>query len=174
MRKSVFAVSLAVAAAALMPASEARAQVAYTPDQVVEFLIDSVDLGAARAICIGTAQECAVEPPRGLDMMVNFQLDSAELTPEARDSLGVFAKALKDERLQIARFIVEGHTDALGTEGYNQILSERRAAAVADYLTDLGVPAERLSALGHGQSSPRADDPFDPTNRRVELRIDLQ
>ena len=70
--------------------------------------------------------------------------------------------------------MVEGHTDALGTETYNQGLSERRAAAVADHLTDLGVPAERLSALGFGQANPRTDDPYDPTNRRVELRIDLQ
>lgn len=174
MRRSAISLGVTIAALTLLPAHEARAQSAYTPDQVVEFLIDSVDLGAARAICIGTAQECAVEPPRGLDMMVNFPLDSAELTDEARDSLRVFATALQDDRLRIARFIVEGHTDAIGAETYNQTLSERRAASVADYLTGLGVPAERLSALGHGQSMPRTDDPYDPTNRRVELRIDLQ
>jgi len=174
MRRSAISFAFGIAAVILLPAAEGRAQPAYTPDQVVEYLINSVDLGAARAICIGTAQECAIEPPRGLDMMVNFPLDSADLTPEARDSLTVFAKALQDDRLRIARFVVEGHTDALGSESYNQTLSERRAAAVAEYLTGLGVAAERLSALGHGQSSPRTADPFDPTNRRVELRIDLQ
>jgi len=172
MRRARLAAPLFLAAAFL--AHPASAQSTYTPDQVVEFLVNSVDLGAARAICIGTPQECAVEPPRGLDMMVNFPLDSAELTPEARDSLTVFASALRDERLEIASFVVEGHTDAIGSDAYNVELSERRAAAVKTYLIELGVSQDRLTALGLGQTAPRADDPFDPANRRVELRINLQ
>lgn len=174
MRLSLFALPLAVAAAMPFTNTPAQAQAAYTAEQVVEFMVNSANLGATRAICIGTAQECAVEPPPGLDMMVNFPLDSAELTGEARQSLAVFAQALQDERLRIASFVVEGHTDAIGAATYNMTLSERRAASVKSYLIELGVAQDRLTALGLGQTAPRATDPFDPENRRVELRIDLQ
>ena len=145
----------------------------YQPDDVVNFLIDSVDLGLNRGICIGTAEECAPPKPKGLDMFINFELDSAELTDQARENLAVFAQALKDERLKKASFVVEGHTDARGNDGYNNGLSEERAAAVESFLVEQGVSRERLTALGMGESAPRVDDPMDPENRRVELRIDL-
>ena len=106
-------------------------------------------------------------------MFINFELDSADLTEEAQQNLAIFAQALKDERLKKASFVVEGHTDARGTDIYNDTLSEKRAAAVKTYLIDQGVPTERLTALGMGEAAPRVDDPMDPENRRVELRIDL-
>ncbi|WP_116085630.1 OmpA family protein [Tropicimonas sp. IMCC34011] len=146
----------------------------YSPNDVVNFLVDSADLGLNRGICIGTAQECAPPEPQGMDMLINFELDSADLTAEARENLAVFAEALKDERLNKARFVVEGHTDARGVEGYNFGLSEERAASVKDYLSELGVSEARLTAVGLGESEPRTGDALDPENRRVELRIDLQ
>lgn len=107
-------------------------------------------------------------------MRINFELDSADLTAEAQDSLKVFARMMQDERLEIARFVVEGHTDARGSEGYNLDLSEARAAAVSKFLTNQNISEERLSAIGLGKSQPRVADEFDPENRRVELRIDLR
>jgi len=163
----------ALVALALAPAP-AHAQDAYSPAQVVDFLVKSADLGKARGICIGTPEECAPPEPEGLDMLVTFELDSAELTAEARQSLTVFAEALQDERLEIASFVVEGHTDARGGAAYNEDLSEARAAAVTDFLAGLGVAEDRLTAIGLGMTSPRTDDPLDPENRRVELRLDLQ
>ncbi len=160
---------LSTAACALC-ISQAAAEPAYTKDQLVEHLIGTIDLGAARAICIGTAEECQPEVPPALDMMVNFEFDSDALTPETRDSLRVFATALNDPRLEVADFLVEGHTDAVGSASYNLDLSERRAGAVTAYLIELGVAAERLQALGRGDMNPRAPDPFDPVNRRVEMR----
>ena len=151
----------------------AAQQAPYAPDDVVNFLIDSVDLGLNRGICIGPAEECAPPKPKGLDMFINFELDSASLTEEARQNLAIFAQALTDERLKKASFVVEGHTDARGTDIYNDTLSEERAAAVKAFLIDQGVPNERLTALGVGEAAPRVDDPMDPENRRVELRIDL-
>lgn len=151
------------------------AQSAYSTDELVEFYINSIDMGMTRGICIGTPQECEkpVVPP-GLDMRVTFELDSADLTVEAQKNLAVFAQMMQDERLEIARFVVEGHTDARGTDDYNVGLSEARAIAVKNFLTGLGVSEERLSSIGLGKFKPRTGDEFDPENRRVELRIDLR
>lgn len=172
--KRLFAIA-AVFAALSVPAS---AQSAYTTEELVDFYINSLDMGGTRGICIGTAQECDTQAapsiPQGLDMRINFELDSAKLTSEARESLKIFSRMMKDERLEIARFVVEGHTDARGTEGYNLDLSEARAASVSKFLTEQGISEQRLSAIGLGKAQPRVDDEFDPENRRVELRIDLR
>jgi len=169
---------LTTAAVLATLSAPAFAQSAYTTDELVEFYINSIDMGATRGICIGTAQECDTEAvpsaPQALDMRVNFELDSANLTAEAQESLKVFALMMQDERLEIARFVVEGHTDASGSASYNLTLSEARAASVSKFLIDEGISEERLSAVGLGKAQPRVADEFDPENRRVELRIDLR
>lgn len=170
MRFSVCVLALGLG---LSAAVQAQAQSAYTVDELVEYFIKSADLGATRGICIGTPQECAPPEPQGLDMLVTFELDSAELTPEAQANLTLFAQMMQDERLQIARFVVEGHTDARGGDGYNIELSELRAEAVRRHLVGLGVAPERLSAIGLGKEKPRTGNAFDPENRRVELRLTL-
>ena len=168
---------LILTAALLMPmASFAQSTSGYTTDELVEFYVKSIDLGKSRGICIGTEQECAdpaAAEPEGLDMLVTFELDSADLTPEARQNLAVFADMMQDRRLKIASFVVEGHTDSRGGEGYNEELSKARANAVTDFLINLGVSPERLTAIGYGKQKPRTDDALDPENRRVEMRIDL-
>ena len=103
--------------------------------------------------------------------MINFGLDSAQLDQTARAELDEFAKALKDNRLSTFRFVVEGHTDASGPDRYNQNLSQRRAQSVAAFLAANGVQAARLEAIGLGKSHPRVANPYDPVNRRVEMRI---
>ena len=154
----------------------ASAGPAYSESDVLKFLVSSADLGKERGICIGTAQECRqdVAAPRGFDMLINFDLDSAELSDRARENLAVFARALKDERLNAATFVVEGHTDASGTEAHNDTLSSRRADAVKDFLLVSGVSTQRLTAVGLGEGEPRVDDPFAAENRRVEMRLKLQ
>jgi len=69
---------------------------------------------------------------------------------------------------------VAGHTDSVGTDSYNQGLSERRANAVKDYLTAQGIKASRLTARGYGESRPVASNDTDEgraENRRVELIV---
>jgi OOP family OmpA-OmpF porin len=69
--------------------------------------------------------------------------------------------------------VIEGHTDTVGAEAYNQQLSERRAQAVLKYLVDGGVPASRLRAQGFGETQPVADNATPEgraQNRRVVLR----
>ncbi|MCU0831472.1 MAG: OmpA family protein [Rhizobiaceae bacterium] len=170
-----FAFSLALT---VLP-SVARADnmvASYSPQQLVEFMVEQADLGAARALCVGTKSECAAskQEPKGFDMMLTFDLDSAELRPEARANLEVVAAALKDDRIRTAKFRVEGHTDAMGTEAYNMDLSEARALAVTQFLVERDIDPARIIAIGHGKLKPRVDDPYDPANRRVELTLTIE
>jgi outer membrane protein OmpA-like peptidoglycan-associated protein len=72
--------------------------------------------------------------------------------------------------LQAQRFRVEGHTDGKGQAAYNQQLSERRAAAVVQYLAQRGVGTERLQAQGKGFSELlKPEDPLAAENRRVRI-----
>ncbi|MDB5511701.1 MAG: OmpA/MotB domain protein [Enterovirga sp.] len=137
------------------------------------------DLGASRSLCIGTDTECAV-PTRtrsaasaspSLDLMVAFTYNSAELTEQARRNLDEFALALQQPALAARRFSLDGFTDSHGDSRYNLKLSERRAAAVREYLVRKGVAPASLAARGFGQAKPRVPDPTDPANRRVEARL---
>lgn len=168
-------IATAVVAAFTAGASASHAQdKSLDPGAIVSFMQEEVaNLGAQRGICItsGLDNRCPVRPPRKLDMLVTFDLDSADLTAEARENLAVFAEALNDDRLAQADFVVEGHTDARGSEHYNEQLSQRRAEAVKAYLSQLGVSDDRLQAIGMGERQPRTSDNLDPQNRRVELRV---
>jgi OmpA-OmpF porin, OOP family len=69
---------------------------------------------------------------------------------------------------------VEGHTDSTGSHEYNQALSERRATRVRDVLMDNGVPPQRLTVRGYGETDPIADNATQEgrqANRRVQLEI---
>lgn len=159
----------------LLVASSAFAQGQQTSEDIVKFF-ESAELGATRGICVGTEEQCrnqAEAPPTSLDMLVNFELNSAVLTPDARAKLDEFVKALNDERLKAHRFIVEGHTDATGPDTYNDRLSERRAESVTSFLLESGIEPTRVEAIGLGKNSPRTEDPFDPMNRRVEMRLNI-
>lgn len=134
-----------------------------------------------RAVCIGTDSACAAEETAaapaaetGFDLLITFELGSDRLSEQAKANLREFATALQSPELADARFNVDGHTDARGSEGFNTKLSRRRAAAVVAFLKSLGVPEDRLEAKGYGESRPRDDDPFAPINRRVEATIRTQ
>lgn len=101
---------------------------------------------------------------------VNFESDSATLLASSLAVLDRVAALLKD--WPDVRVEVAGYTDSTNTETYNQRLSERRAEAVRSYLMSVGVAADRLTAMGYGESSPIADNGTKDgrqKNRRVEL-----
>ena len=165
---------LAASMLLMTPMATSAGEVNYTAEQVVEFFAKSADLGAERGICIGTAEECGTSTApaaAGFDLMVNFDLNSDELSDSAKANLLEFSKALEDPRLGNATFSIEGHTDATGPEAYNLQLSERRADAVVRFLRQQGADPSRFTVKGLGEGDPRSDDPFDPINRRVETRI---
>ncbi|MFN8641459.1 MAG: OmpA family protein [Candidatus Binatia bacterium] len=103
---------------------------------------------------------------------VNFDFDKSNIRPDAVPILEEAAKTLKAEsQLTVS---VNGYTDSIGTEAYNQALSERRADAVKSYLEKLGVASGRLTARGFGESNPVASNDTEEgraQNRRVELIV---
>ncbi|MBB3182694.1 OOP family OmpA-OmpF porin [Halomonas fontilapidosi] len=101
---------------------------------------------------------------------VNFEFDSATLTMGAEQILDGVAQKLRAN--PNVRVRIEGHTDAVGSESYNQDLSQARADSVADYLAGQGVDMERMRTIGYGESQPVATNDTDAgraMNRRVEL-----
>jgi len=105
---------------------------------------------------------------------VNFQFDSAKLTAADKDKLNTIATRLKQEAAS-AQLTVTGHTDSVGSDAYNQKLSDKRAHSVVDYLIQSGVPrASFVSVTGAGESQPVADNKTADgraMNRRTEIKI---
>ena len=103
---------------------------------------------------------------------VSFQPNSDKLTAEGRTTLDGVAATLKgqeDLKVEIA-----GHTDSVGSEAYNTLLSQRRADSVKTYLSGKGIDAKRMTAVGYGEAEPVASNDSEDgrrTNRRVEFRI---
>lgn len=100
----------------------------------------------------------------------NFEFDSAKLRSgeiKKLDEVVSFAEKYKDAELE-----ADGHTCSIGTEAYNQKLSERRAESVKAYLVKKGVAADRITTVGYGESRPIADNKTREgreLNRRVEV-----
>lgn len=105
----------------------------------------------------------------------NFDTASAKLKPAADAKLQQvvdFASRYPDADLEVT-----GHTDSVGKDAYNQKLSERRAAAVKEYLVKKGVAADRITATGYGETRPIADNSTAEgraVNRRVEVRYTIR
>ena len=108
-----------------------------------------------------------------VDLDIFFPFDSAAITPRARASLDVLGEALSSPQLRDAVYLLAGHTDARGKAGYNQWLSERRAAAVRDYLTrNFPIDSTRLVPVGFGEEELLDPDaPNGAINRRVEVTL---
>jgi len=89
-----------------------------------------------------------------LDSKVLFDFDKAVLRPEGKDAIDaqVVGKLSQITKLEIV--LVTGHTDRIGSDAYNQKLSERRADAVRDYLVSKGVPRDKIEAIGVGKKQP--------------------
>lgn len=139
----------------------------------IRMLVEAGQPSAARAH--GAAAELTVEvadmAPDALSLPVQFAFGSAEILPAAREQLDALAAGIQLLPPQ-RRLVVEGHTDAVGGEAYNRVLSQRRADAVKSYLVQRhGIAAARLKVEGHGESRPiEGLDAMAPENRRVQFR----
>lgn len=101
-----------------------------------------------------------------------FDFDKDTLKPEGRQVLDQVASQV--DTLNLETLIAVGHTDSIGSEQYNQGLSERRANSVKTYLVGKGIPADRIYTEGKGESSPVASNATREgraQNRRVEIEI---
>ena len=101
------------------------------------------------AVAVEQAPEYAEETV-SLSAKTLFGFDKDILRPEAKESLNALAQRLSNSNVESVR--VEGHTDFMGSEQYNQALSERRANVVANYLVNQGVASNKISAVGLGES----------------------
>jgi outer membrane protein OmpA-like peptidoglycan-associated protein len=119
----------------------------------------------------GLTTSVSPRPPLSFDATVNFNYNSAELTKDAKKELDEVIGALKDPKVKDVEVIISGHTDATGSAGYNQKLSERRALSVKSYLVQQGIDKKRLTAAGYGKSKLLLpEQPDNALNRRVEFR----
>lgn len=103
---------------------------------------------------------------------VLFDFNSSALRPESRSTLSDMATVFA--RYPEQTISVEGHTDSVGSDTYNQNLSEKRADAVRDYLVDRGTPSSRIRAVGYGETHPKASNDTPEgrqLNRRVEIHV---
>lgn len=106
-----------------------------------------------------------------IDIEINFDYDSAEIRPESLPDIDELGKALTSDALAESRIVLNGHTDAAGTDAYNQELSDRRAASVRNYLmSKFSIDGDRLIAIGYGEERLKnTGDPLAAENRRVEI-----
>jgi outer membrane protein OmpA-like peptidoglycan-associated protein len=96
-----------------------------------------------------------------IDLEITFDYNSADISAKSLPAVQALGRALTGSDLKGSTFIVAGHTDAAGAEGYNQDLSERRADAIKRYLTDkFGIAGADLVTVGYGKS--KLKDPGNP------------
>ena len=106
------------------------------------------------------------------DLDVNFAFDSYKITPKYLEEIKKVAMFMGENPGY--RIVLSGHTDSVGTEAYNQKLSEKRANAVAKALEELGVSADKITSIGYGELKPSATNKTKEgraENRRVEARF---
>ncbi|WP_395704126.1 OmpA family protein [Aquabacterium sp.] len=99
-----------------------------------------------------------------------FEFNRAEIKPAAQGELAKLAEFLK--AYPDRRVLIEGHTDSIGSDAYNEQLSRRRAEAVATALERMGVAAPRVTVIGYGKQYPVADNSTD-TNRAMNRRVEV-
>ncbi len=101
-----------------------------------------------------------------------FDTDKSDLKPGGKLELDRAAGVLKENGFPA--IIITGHTDSVGTDEYNQKLSERRAEAVKKFLEEKGVPGDKMSTKGYGKTKPIASNATADgraQNRRVEIHL---
>jgi outer membrane protein OmpA-like peptidoglycan-associated protein len=111
-----------------------------------------------------------IPQPKSVDLVIQFDLDSAKLKEPSKPLLDSLVEAMKNDRLATIKFKIEGHTDAQGSEQHNLKLSQSRADSVMAYLTSQGVDKERLTGEGKGFSELLLPEkPKAAENRRVKI-----
>ena len=126
-----------------------------------------------RSLSISEREEIAaiVKDKPKIDLEINFDYNSADISAKSLPSVQALGRALTNADLKGSTFVVAGHTDAAGGEGYNQDLSERRADSIKRYLVDkYGINGTDLVTVGYGKSKLKdPNQPMAEANRRVQV-----
>lgn len=115
------------------------------------------------ATVTSSTQACTFEP-------VRFEFNEYNLSGPVQTALAQYADCIKKGSL---RFTLEGHADERGTDEFNMVLSQKRAASVRKYLVDLGVSGGALDTVGYGENKPLSNGSNEEAwaaNRRVEFK----
>src|SRR5262245_24201188 len=151
--------------------SSSDAAPAQSPEQTN--FVNSLRNRTTRSLTTDERQQIAsvTKDKPSIDIEIDFGYNSAQIGQTAATGVAALGKALSSPQLANSTFIVAGHTDAKGSDGYNQELSERRAEAVKRYLIDrYKLPAANLIAVGYGKTTPKnKDNPLAAENRRVQI-----
>jgi outer membrane protein OmpA-like peptidoglycan-associated protein len=151
------------AATQVLSAPKPAASPASPADEAVNQIAASEPVQAAQPVLkAAPASEGAA-----VAFHINFAFNSAELPASADAMVDKMAMLMKESPEMKIR--VEGHTDAIGSAGYNMSLSQRRALSVAEYLVQKGVEPSRLIPVGKGMAEPLTQNRYDPANRRVQF-----
>ncbi|UEM06552.1 OmpA family protein [Skermanella rosea] len=170
---------------AVQNAAPAPAPAAYSPP--VSAPVPEPVVASAQQVVPAVAEapvpraEVAAGPPapsardvdeKAFGFRINFAFDSAVIPAESFEYIDTVGQVMQDS--PELRIKVEGHTDASGSDAYNQALSEKRARAVAEYLAAKHrIPGSRIQAVGMGEGHPLTGNAYDRTNRRVQFaRLD--
>jgi outer membrane protein OmpA-like peptidoglycan-associated protein len=128
---------------------------------------------ATRSLSSSEREEIATiaQDKPNIDLEITFDYNSADIGAKSMPSVQALGRALTNPDLKGSTFIVAGHTDAVGSETYNQDLSERRADSIKRYLVDkFSIAGADLVTVGYGKT--KLKDPNNPTaevNRRVQV-----
>ena len=139
----------------------------------VAAILDAFKARPIRTRSVRLLDAPSAKAPTALALPIRFGFDSSQVLPESIPALEAVASGIKLAGPS-ARIVIEGHTDAAGSDAYNATLSERRALAVKTYLVlQHGIPAENLRTVGLGKSALiTPEKPLAAENRRVQFRAD--
>lgn len=170
--KSIFALLILTLLA--WPASAQTTKVLKDTEITEKALIEALTPEGGirmRSIKVLRDQPDPAEKAASASMLITFHTNSANLTPEAMQSLDVVGRALKMDKLAKYKFVIEGHADPRGGPDFNQRLSQARAETVRDYLVGKHqIVEDRLTATGKGDHELLdKTNPIAPENRRVTI-----
>jgi len=135
--------------------------------------VDTLRNRKTRSLSLGEREEIAeiaTSKPK-IDLEIQFDYNSADISKSSTQAVQELGKALSNPSLRGSTFVVAGNTDGIGSDSFNQELSERRADTIKRYLVqNYGLTGSDLVTVGYGKTKLKdANDPADPINRRVEV-----
>lgn len=128
-------------------------------DDDMDGVCDDVDKcpGTPSGLTVDDTGCTQIKEEVSIRLLVEFDFDKSKVKPIYHDDLQAVAEFMKT--YPRTKAVLEGHTDSIGTEAYNQKLSERRAASVRQYLIDnFGISPDRIESVGYGETKPIADN----------------
>lgn len=189
---SCFTIALSIGAARAEDVTEDQILKALTPDK--KPLTRSLSMGpaqaspaaaeeskfvqslrnrATRSLSAGEREQIAtiVKDKPKIDLEINFDYNSDRISARSLAAVQSLGRALANPDLKGSTFILAGHTDAAGSDAYNQDLSERRADSIKRYLVEKsGIAATDLVTVGYGKTKLKdTANPLSEVNRRVQV-----